>query len=546
MNAVSNYSCLRLHVFNHFPSSTRRIYFSNEWNFLCGEKRIDSRPSFVSLRANRSRCCVIRASKSDYYATLNLNRNATLQEIKASYRKLAREYHPDMNKSPGAEEKFKEIGAAYEVLSDDEKRSLYDRFGESGIQGEFGGTGFSPRGMDPFEVFDSYFGESSGVFGGRGDFGDSGFKFRNKRNQNLDIWYNLSLSFEESIFGGKRDIEVNHFETCHKCNGTGAKSSNCIKSCVECGGKGGVMRTHRTPFGVVSQVSTCLKCEGEGKIITDNCQKCNGQGRVQSKQSIKVDVPPGVSSGVTIQVQGGGNYDEKRGAVGDLYLSFQVSQKPGVWREGLNLYSKISIDFTEAIIGTVLKVETVEGLRNLPIPPGTQPGETLKLHSMGVPNMKRPSERGDHHFIVTVEIPKLISDRERILVDELASLRASSRDHSKGAFKGHPDKDKTRTTMNHESSKEAGKAASLWRSLQNVLWQSRSQSRFASTSVTAPSPVFMESAGAGRSLVISVCTFFIIACIFTLISGITPSKMLIKRHIRAPSSHKSIQKKASD
>ncbi|XP_068659172.1 uncharacterized protein [Aristolochia californica] len=500
MNAVSNYSCLRLHVFNHFPSSTRRIYFSNEWNFLCGEKRIDSRPSFVSLRANRSRCCVIRASKSDYYATLNLNRNATLQEIKASYRKLAREYHPDMNKSPGAEEKFKEIGAAYEVLSDDEKRSLYDRFGESGIQGEFGGTGFSPRGMDPFEVFDSYFGESSGVFGGRGDFGDSGFKFRNKRNQNLDIWYNLSLSFEESIFGGKRDIEV----------------------------------------------STCLKCEGEGKIITDNCQKCNGQGRVQSKQSIKVDVPPGVSSGVTIQVQGGGNYDEKRGAVGDLYLSFQVSQKPGVWREGLNLYSKISIDFTEAIIGTVLKVETVEGLRNLPIPPGTQPGETLKLHSMGVPNMKRPSERGDHHFIVTVEIPKLISDRERILVDELASLRASSRDHSKGAFKGHPDKDKTRTTMNHESSKEAGKAASLWRSLQNVLWQSRSQSRFASTSVTAPSPVFMESAGAGRSLVISVCTFFIIACIFTLISGITPSKMLIKRHIRAPSSHKSIQKKASD
>ncbi|KAG9454725.1 hypothetical protein H6P81_007629 [Aristolochia fimbriata] len=531
MNSVANYSCGHLVSLNLLPSWTRKAYFSNERSFLCGEKRIDGHPCFASFRAKRNPCCVIRASKSDYYATLNVSRNATLQEIKASYRKLAREYHPDMNKSPGAEEKFKEIGAAYEVLSDNEKRSLYDRFGEAGLQGENGGPGFSAEGVDPFEVFDQYFGEASGIFSGRGEFGDSGFKFRNKHKQNLDIWYNLHLSFEESIFGGKRDIEVNHFETCNKCNGTGAKSSNSIKSCVECGGKGGVMRAQRTPFGVVSQVSTCSRCDGEGKIITESCRNCNGQGRVQSKQSIKIDIPPGVNNGVTVQVQGGGNYDKKRGTVGDLYLSFQVKEKPGVRREGLNLFSKISIDYTEAIIGSVLKVETVEGLKDLHIPPGTQPGETLKLHSLGVPDMKRPSERGDHHFIVNVEIPKLISGRERILVEELASLRAA--------------KNKKRTTRNHVSSERAGKAASFWSSIKNFLWRSRSQSRFASTSVAVPSPFLMGNAPAGGSLVFSIMTSFIITCILSLISGFTSRKMLKQSNIRSPS-HRSMQKKVSD
>ncbi|CAA6658642.1 unnamed protein product [Spirodela intermedia] len=348
-------------------------------------------------RPSRRRGMVVMAKGSDYYATLNLRRNATLQEIKTAYRSLARKYHPDMNKSPGAEEKFKEISAAYEVLSDDEKRSLYDRFGEAGLQGDYGGSGVGPQGVDPFEVFDAYFGESNGFFSGR-DSGGINFGASNRR-QNLDIRYDLSLSFEESVFGGRKEIGIACLETCDSCNGTGAKSTTSINLCTDCGGRGGVMRTQRTPFGVVSQVSTCSKCGGDGKIITENCRKCNGEGRLQKKRSVVVDIPPGVHDGVTMQVRGEGNFDKERGMAGDLYVFVHVAEKSGIRREGLNLYSDVIVDYTKAILGTVVQVETINGYRDLHIPPGTQPGEMLKLPNMGVPNMKKPSVRGDHHFV---------------------------------------------------------------------------------------------------------------------------------------------------
>ncbi|MQM11411.1 hypothetical protein Taro_044318, partial [Colocasia esculenta] len=310
------------------------------------------------LQHRRPRGTVVtmaKGSQSDYYAALNLGRNATSQEIKAAYRNLARKYHPDMNKSPGAEEKFKEISAAYEVLSDDEKRSLYDRFGEAGLQGDYGGPGIDPQEMDPFQVFNAFFGESNGLFGGSGGPGGINFSVRRNQRQNLDIRYDLFLSFKESISGGRREIGITRFETCDNCNGTGAKSSSCIKSCVDCGGRGGVIRTQKTPFGVVSQVSTCSKCGGDGKIITDNCTKCNGEGRLQKKGSVTVGIPPGVHDGVTIQVQGEGNFDKERGAAGDLYIFIHVAEKSGVRREGLNLYSDITVDYTKAILGTVVK-----------------------------------------------------------------------------------------------------------------------------------------------------------------------------------------------
>ncbi|KAF9600966.1 hypothetical protein IFM89_014672 [Coptis chinensis] len=199
----------------------------------------------------------------------------------------------DMNKSPGSEDKFKEISVAYEVLSDDEKRSLYDRFGEPGVQGQHDGSDFNSQGVDPFDVFDTYFGESGSFFGGS--------SFRNNPNQSPDIRYDLPLSFEESIFGGQKNIEVSCFETCDHCNGSGAKSSSCVKSCVDCGGRGGVMKSQRTPFGVMSQVSTCSKCGGEGKIITNYCRRCDGEGKVQLKRSIKVVIPPGVNDGATMK-----------------------------------------------------------------------------------------------------------------------------------------------------------------------------------------------------------------------------------------------------
>ncbi|KAJ8753689.1 hypothetical protein K2173_026365 [Erythroxylum novogranatense] len=355
------------------------------------------------------------ASANDYYSTLNVSRNATLHEIKSSYRKLARKYHPDLNKGPGAEDKFKEISAAYEVLSDDEKRSLYDRFGEGGLQAEYDQSSSGPLGVDPFEIYNAFFGGTDGFFGGRNEEGNINFNLRNMRNHDLDIRHELYLSFEESVFGAKREIEFSSFETCDNCSGSGAKSSHCIKLCADCGGKGGVMRTQKTPFGMISQVSTCLKCNGVGKIITDHCRSCGGNGKVRSKRSMKVVIPAGVDNGATMQIQGEGNFDKKRGVAGDLFIILRINEKHGIWRDGLNLYSKVNIDYTHAILGAVLKVETVEGLKDLQIPSGTQPGDTVTLSKMGVPDVNKPNIRGDHHFTVNVVIPKVIRSEDNFL-----------------------------------------------------------------------------------------------------------------------------------
>ncbi|KAK2973225.1 hypothetical protein RJ640_004235 [Escallonia rubra] len=319
--------------------------------------------------------------------------------------------------------------------------------------------------------------------------------------------HNLFLSFEESIFGGQQDIEVSCFETCDNCGGTGAKSSSCITLCTECGGRGGVLKTQKTPFGIMSQVSTCSKCGGEGKIITAHCRKCGGQGKVQSKRGIKVVIPPGVDDGATMVVRGEGNFDQKRcenrkqefvnarhivllrGVSGDLYLVLHVDGKHGIWRDGLNLYSRVNIDYTEAILGTVIKVETAEGSRDLQIPSGIQPGDTVKMSKMGVPDINKPFMRGDHYFIVNVRIPtavrigllKAVSEEkqwildaqyrihaEHTLVEKLASLRPSCKDHPLPPT-GTRDSNFDKHNLNHASSNRDKDAASLWNSIKDLL-----------------------------------------------------------------------------
>ncbi|GJX75489.1 chaperone protein DnaJ [Tanacetum coccineum] len=303
-------------------------------------------------------CAAASSRKPDYYKVLKVAQNASLHEIKSSYRALARKFHPDMNKDDGAEEKFKEISAAYEVLSDEEKRSLYDRFGEEGLRGEHDGSGAGSYEVDPFDVFGTFFGNSSGSFGGMNESEGNSFTFRSKDSHALNIWHDIFLSFEESIFGAKREIEVSSYETCDHCGGTGAKSNNCIISCNHCGGRGAVVETQKTPFGVMSQVSTCSKCGGDGKTITEYCRYCGGEGKVKSPRSIKVDIPPGVSDETTMRIEGEGNVDNKRNRVGDLYLLIHVRQKHGIRREGLHLYSDIKIDYSQAILGTVIQVKT--------------------------------------------------------------------------------------------------------------------------------------------------------------------------------------------
>ncbi|CAH8284581.1 unnamed protein product [Eruca vesicaria subsp. sativa] len=439
-----------------------------------------SLPSFLRFRRceSRRRLVTMAAAGKDHYATLNVGRNATLKEIKSAYRNLARKYHPDMNKNPGAEDKFKQISAAYEVLSDEEKRTAYDRFGEAGLDGSFNADQDTSQGVDPFDLYSAFFGGGSdGFFGDMGDSGGMGFDFINKRSLDLDIRYDMRLSFEESVFGVKREIDVSYLATCDGCGGTGAKSSKDVKQCSNCGGKGRVMDTQRTPFGIMSQVSTCSKCGGDGKIITDKCRMCNGNGRLRSSKKMDVVVPPGVSDRATMRIRGEGNVDKRSGRAGDLFIVLQVAEKRGIRREGLNLYSKISIDFTDAILGTNTKVETVEGTMDLRIPPGTQPGDTVKLYRKGVPDTDRPSVRGDHCFVVKVLIPRNLSERERKLVEEFSSLRKSS------SSTGETRQEERR--FDSESRKEP----SLWHKMKSFIRPEDSRTKFGTMSLNSSVPL---------------------------------------------------------
>ncbi|KAI3976501.1 hypothetical protein MKX01_008359 [Papaver californicum] len=512
-------------IVNSATSITKKFGFFNSLSTKTTTSFLGSNHSFIQNQNFTSFRCKngIRAStNSDYYSKLNLDRNATLQEIKNSYRKLARQYHPDMNKSPGAEDKFKEISAAYEVLSDNEKRSLYDLYGEEGLQGNFGSSDFDSQGVDAFDIFDSIFGEQNDILGGG--------NMRNARNQSLDIRYDLYLSLEESVFGGKRDIEVAYLETCDDCHGTGAKTASCIKLCTDCGGKGRVMKAQRTPFGLMSQVSTCLKCSGDGKIISDNCRRCSGEGKVKLKRNIQVVIPLGVYEGANMQIQGEGSSDKKRGVAGDLYLFVHIKEKAGVRKDGLNLYSKVKIDYSDAILGTILKVDTVEGLRDIRIPPGTQPGDAVKLASLGIPNMKKPSVRGDHHFVVNVEIPEEISDEERALVQKLSSLKASSckarSASSSGACETEPDKDKV---PNHASNIGVRNSSSLWGSVRNFFGQKQSGTKFATVSMEASTWNHYGIRKPVPTMGILYFVVFIITCMYSLMSRIKSRRTYSKQ-----------------
>ncbi|XP_078162269.1 uncharacterized protein LOC144557558 isoform X1 [Carex rostrata] len=499
--AAGQFFSYRCSSFPSFRQDPYKLSFPRpvqvQWSPRVGLRPLGRVPRVVAARARGK-------ESSDHYATLNVSRNASLQEIKNAYRSLARKYHPDMNKSTGAEEKFKEISAAYEVLSDEEKRSFYDQYGEAGPQGNNNGTGFGFEGVDPYEAFNSYFGQSSNFSGD--DIDPWGFIFGSKlkRNPRLDIRSDLSLTFEESIFGVQREVNVIRYETCASCFGSGAKDSSHIKICTECGGRGGVVSTRSTPFGAFSQISTCLRCKGEGKVILENCKRCLGQGRVQVHGKVKVDVPAGISDGSTIQIEGEGNVDSKRGARGDLYLFIHVKEKQGIHREGLNLHSEISIDYTEAILGTTIKVETVGGDRELRIPPGTQPGDTLQFCGMGVPDVRKPTNCGDHIFTIKIDIPKVISTEEHALVKELASLRGTT---------GRSTEERIRARQDHSSSKR--NESSFWSFMRKIFGREESRPGFASLTVQAPvqAPVLPW----GPSLSMSIFGFYVFVFLWSLI-----------------------------
>ncbi|KAL8056256.1 hypothetical protein ABFX02_04G107500 [Erythranthe guttata] len=369
--------------------------------------------------ARRFRRAVVVAA-ADYYSTLGVPKSANTKEIKAAYRKLARQFHPDVNKEPGATDKFKEISAAYEVLSDDKKRALYDQYGEAGVKSTVGGPG-GYTATNPFDLFEAFFGSNMGGFAGM-DGSGFGATRRSSVSKGEDIRYDMTLEFTAAIFGDEKEFELSHLETCDVCAGTGAKVGSKMRICSTCGGRGQVMRTEQTPFGMFSQVSVCPSCGGDGEMISESCRKCSGAGRIRVKKDIKVKIPPGVSKGSILRVSGEGDAGPKGAPAGDLYVYLDIEEIPEIQRDGINLYSVISVSYLDAILGTVTKVKTVEGMTDLQIPPGTQPGDVLVLARKGAPKLNRPSIRGDHLFTIKVAIPKRVSTEERELLEELSSL----------------------------------------------------------------------------------------------------------------------------
>ncbi|KAI3850319.1 hypothetical protein MKW92_036129 [Papaver armeniacum] len=346
----------------------------------------------------RGKRFVVRAD-SDYYSVLGVSKNATKEDIKSAYRKLARIYHPDVNKEPGAEKKFKEISNAYEVLSDDEKRAVYD----------------NPRDFS-FNIFDI--------------FNIDPRSPRSRPVDGSDVVYNLVLNFKEAVFGIEREIEISHLETCNTCNGSGAKPGTQTTKCNTCGGQGQVISSARTPMGVFQQVTTCSTCGGSGES-SDPCTTCGGDGRVRKSKRISLKVPAGVDSGSRLRVRSEGNAGRRGGVPGDLYVDIEVIPDPVLKREDTNILYTCKVSYLDAILGTTVKVPTVDGSADLKIPAGTQPGTTLVMAKKGVPLLSKNNLRGDQLVRVQVEIPKKVSSEEKKLIQELADLNKAKTPNAK-------------------------------------------------------------------------------------------------------------------
>ncbi len=360
----------------------------------------------------------------DYYEILGVSRDADKEEMKRAYRRLARKYHPDVNKEPGAEERFKEINRAYEVLSEPETRARYDRFGPDGVNSpgvDFGDMGFA-------DIFESFF---SGFAGG---MGQQAGRRRGGPVRGDDLRLDLKLEFREAVFGGEKEIRIPHLENCAVCNGTGAKAGTRARTCPTCSGTGQVRRATRTPFGSFTQVSVCPACNGEGQVIEDKCEACGGAGRKQETKKLKITIPPGVDNGTRLRVSKEGDAGVRNGPPGDLYVYLFVEEDAEFQRDGINVLSEIKISYLQAILGCRLEVNTVDGPVELTIPPGTQPGTVLTLENHGVPKLGNPVSRGDHLITILIDIPTRITAEERELLEKLAKIKGDRT--GKGGLEG--------------------------------------------------------------------------------------------------------------
>ena len=386
------------------------------------------------------------ADKRDYYEVLGVEKGANDDEIKKAYRKMAKKYHPDLNPDDKtAEAKFKEVGEAYEVLSDKQKRARYDQFGHAGVDPSYG------AGQGGYERYQQY---NHGDFGDFSDiFGDifSGFGFGGStrtRNPNGPIRGNdtqvrIQLSFMEAVKGCKKEIPIQRLERCADCSGTGAKAGTTPETCPECGGSGQVHVQQRSPFGVIQTVKACSRCGGKGKVINDPCKSCNGMGRVRHSRKITVDIPAGIDNGQTFVVRGQGDDGTNGGPAGDLNVTVSVKEDSLFQREGFDIWVDIPITYAQAVLGDEVTVPTIDGKVSYNVPEGTQPGTTFRLRNKGIPYVNGRG-RGDQYVKVNVEVPTNLSSKQKDMLrdfdsstgDKNYTKRKTFFDKIKDAFKG--------------------------------------------------------------------------------------------------------------
>jgi len=359
--------------------------------------------------------------KRDYYEVLGVSREATDQEIKSAYRRLAVKYHPDKNPgSKEAEENFKEAAEAYSVLSDPEKRARYDRYGHSDTQGGFSG-------FDPTTFAD--FGDILGDFFGFGDL-FSGARRRHGPERGADLRYDLKISFRDAAFGLKTKIKIPRQETCSACGGSGAAKGKGAVTCPTCQGAGQV----RYQQGFFSISRTCHHCNGEGRIIRDPCDACHGRGRLQKERVLELKIPAGVDNGSRLRIQGEGEAGGRGGPTGDLYVVLLVEEHPFFQRQGNNIYCQIPIGITQAVLGADVAVPTLEGEEKLKIPEGTQGGTVFRLRNKGIVSLNERG-RGDQFVTVNVVIPTKLNKEQRQLYESLASLNKDDENsHERNIF----------------------------------------------------------------------------------------------------------------
>jgi len=351
-------------------------------------------------------------SKRDYYEVLGLSKGASADEIKKAYRKLSKQYHPDLNKEEGAEAKFKEIAEAYEVLSDDQKRARYDQFGHEDPSAGFGGGGFGGAGgFGGFEdIFSSFFG------GGGGRRQDP-----NAPRKGDDLQYRMNISFEDAVFGKETEIEIPKEENCETCNGSGAKPGTTPQNCSQCNGAGTINQAVDTPFGRMMNKRTCPSCRGAGKIIVDKCTTCRGAGKVQKRKKIKVTIPAGVDDGQQLRVSGQGEPGFNGGPAGDLYIVFTVKRHEQFERDGDDIYYELKLTFPQAALGDEIEVPTIHGKVKLKIPAGTQSGAQFRLKDKGVKNVHGYG-MGHQYVIVKVVTPTKLTEKQKQLLRDFAEV----------------------------------------------------------------------------------------------------------------------------